>query len=332
MVPERLLEKDIEDILEKHHDYFIEPGLKFKSRQVSVKGGRADLLFVDRFGDELLVELKRGTVKREAIAQLIDYLGNLANENSRMRLMLIAGSIPANWKNALDRQGIEFKEYIERDYLTYLENNDKELLEKILQSQSVSASTSIPLSTNNESIIRELYPEERLIVKNYADFMRDPREGEKFVEEVKALFAMVQGDELTENGPGTKNAWILIKRGGVIVARAHTLREKYELKEYSKRVYDSGPRVSSRLSKYEDLLPHMEPLSGKLVGDYVILPFDILKGVMNRSGEEMNQARRALQWFLRNRYGAVVADNMGDYLSFGTTVGAIKVIKTKEFP
>jgi len=132
MVTPQLLEKNIEDILAKHHSYFIEPGLQLKDRQVSFRGGRADLLFIDRFGDELLIEIKRGTLKREAVAQLLDYLGNLTGDDTRTRLMFIAGSIAANWKMALDRQGIEYREYTEKDYLLFLEKYDPNLLRQII--------------------------------------------------------------------------------------------------------------------------------------------------------------------------------------------------------
>ena len=119
-----LLEKQIEEILVKHHEFFIEKGLELKARQFVVKGGRVDLVFVDRFGDDLLVEIKRGVVNRTHIAQLLDYLGLLTKDGSRVRLMVIAENVPANWKMALDRQGIEYREYTDKDYKTYLEKND----------------------------------------------------------------------------------------------------------------------------------------------------------------------------------------------------------------
>lgn len=133
MITPELLEKKIEDIIAKHHRYFIESGLQLKDRQVSSRAGRADLLFIDRFGDELLIEIKRGTVNREAVAQLLDYLGNLTGDGIRTRLMLIAGNIAANWKMALDRQGIEYREYAEKDYLQFLEKYDPDLLRQIIK-------------------------------------------------------------------------------------------------------------------------------------------------------------------------------------------------------
>lgn len=150
MTTQQLLEKNIEDIVAKHHSYFIEPGLQLKNRQVSLRGGRADLLFIDRFGEELLIEIKRGTINREAVAQLLDYLGNLTNDGTRTRLMLIAGNIAANWKMAFDRQGIEYREYTEKDYLTFLETHDQDLLRQIIQ--QIKTTPTLPIEpTLNQS-------------------------------------------------------------------------------------------------------------------------------------------------------------------------------------
>ncbi len=53
------------------------PGLKLVGRQTPTAGGPLDLLGVDRYGRLTLFELKRGTLTREAVAQVIDYAADL---------------------------------------------------------------------------------------------------------------------------------------------------------------------------------------------------------------------------------------------------------------
>ena len=47
-------------------------------RQVSTRTGRLDLLALDRNGNTVIIELKRGVVPREALAQAIDYASDVA--------------------------------------------------------------------------------------------------------------------------------------------------------------------------------------------------------------------------------------------------------------
>ena len=48
------------------------------------------------------------------------------------RLMLITENIAVNWKIALDRYGIKYREYVESDYIEYLKEHDPALMEKLL--------------------------------------------------------------------------------------------------------------------------------------------------------------------------------------------------------
>jgi hypothetical protein len=127
-----LTEKQFEDILAKYPE-IIESGLTLIGRQVNISGKFIDLLFEDKRGDTLIVELKKGTVKREHIAQLLDYEGFFVSEfNPTTRVMLIGNRIPKNLQNALDHHGIEyafFSPLTLRDYLT--EKNDRELLDSL---------------------------------------------------------------------------------------------------------------------------------------------------------------------------------------------------------
>ena len=64
----------------------LKEGLRLVGRQTSTAGGPLDLLGVDTDGRLVVFELKRGTLNREAVAQVIDYASSLnAMEPDRLR-------------------------------------------------------------------------------------------------------------------------------------------------------------------------------------------------------------------------------------------------------
>lgn len=124
-----MLEKHFEDILSRYPD-LIESYLKFIDRQINVGGKFADLLFEDRFGQKLIIELKKGVIKREHMAQLLEYEGHfLSPENPNVRVMLIGNRVPPNISKSLDHHGFEWKEITEETLKKHLQKvNDSELL------------------------------------------------------------------------------------------------------------------------------------------------------------------------------------------------------------
>lgn len=69
-------ERLLEDILTANPD-MLEEGLQLVGRQTSTTGGQLDLLGVDSDGRLVVYELKRGTLNRDAVAQVIDYASSL---------------------------------------------------------------------------------------------------------------------------------------------------------------------------------------------------------------------------------------------------------------
>jgi RecB family endonuclease NucS len=57
-------ESDFELIISRYPE-LIENGLVLKGRQVKIQGKAIDLMFEDRHGQKLIVELKRGPILRE---------------------------------------------------------------------------------------------------------------------------------------------------------------------------------------------------------------------------------------------------------------------------
>ena len=69
-------EQLLEDTLVQNPDLLIK-GLKLVGRQTPTEGGPLDLLGVDEDGRLVIFELKRGTLSRDAVAQIIDYASDL---------------------------------------------------------------------------------------------------------------------------------------------------------------------------------------------------------------------------------------------------------------
>ncbi len=122
-------EQDFEDILSKYPE-LIEEGLTLKGRQKHVRGNYVDLLFDDRHGHTLIVELKKGVIKSQHIAQLLDYEGHfLSPDDPTVRVMLIGNWVPPNLWRSLDHHGFEWREITASSLIEFLkEKDDKEFL------------------------------------------------------------------------------------------------------------------------------------------------------------------------------------------------------------
>jgi hypothetical protein len=103
---ERLRSKDqadteglLEEVFVKHPETLL-PDLTLIGRQTSTDAGYPDLLGVDGDGRLVVFELKRGTLTREAVAQLLDYGSHLESLNDEQLATLIASE---SGKNGVDK-------------------------------------------------------------------------------------------------------------------------------------------------------------------------------------------------------------------------------------
>lgn len=87
-------EQSLEDTLAANPEMLM-PGLTLVGRQTPIAGGYLDLLGVDQNGQIVVFELKRGTLTREAVAQVIDYGSALEslNENDIASLVVKHGML-----------------------------------------------------------------------------------------------------------------------------------------------------------------------------------------------------------------------------------------------
>ena len=76
-VQETKTENQLEEVITRCPDLLMED-LKLIGRQTETPGGPLDLLGVDSDGNLVVFELKRGTLTREAVAQIVDYSSHLA--------------------------------------------------------------------------------------------------------------------------------------------------------------------------------------------------------------------------------------------------------------
>jgi len=105
-----MLEKDIENLIAQHpEEFFPGQGLTLVAQQKVVERRRLDILFLDQHRRQVVVEVKRGILSREASGQIAEYYGLLKNAHpeSIVELILCANIIPRERKTFLETIGIE---------------------------------------------------------------------------------------------------------------------------------------------------------------------------------------------------------------------------------
>jgi len=108
-------ELEMQKLLWKYPKELLKEELKPFRWEMVGEVGRADLVFEERNGNLLIVEVKHGRLPRGAISQLRDYYGIVKNEfpDRAIELMAVANDIPRERKLACDRDNIEHREIAE---------------------------------------------------------------------------------------------------------------------------------------------------------------------------------------------------------------------------
>ena len=119
-VPQRplLTEKLMENAIAQNPEKYLEEGLILIKRQYRIGSYIFDLLFQDRHGAKLIVELQKGTLDRNHTYKIFDYYDEYKTQNPEqfVELMIIANRIPRERRERLSSQGISFKEIPESDF------------------------------------------------------------------------------------------------------------------------------------------------------------------------------------------------------------------------
>lgn len=141
-------ESDFESILERYPE-LIEEGLILEGRQFALGRKHIDLLFRDRFGQRLIVELKRGTILRKHISQIFDYEGDIITpDDPNVRVMLIGNRVPQNFRRSLEHHGFEWREFMINQIIQFLKKKgDTEFLDFFDDTQKTTVSPQPGLPT-----------------------------------------------------------------------------------------------------------------------------------------------------------------------------------------
>lgn len=85
------LERDLQMALRRNIEQ-LEPGLTISdgAKEQKVPSGRIDITAQDRDGAIVVIELKVGGADRDAIGQLLSYMGDLTDKGARVRGILVA--------------------------------------------------------------------------------------------------------------------------------------------------------------------------------------------------------------------------------------------------
>ena len=108
-----MLEKDIENLIARYpKEFFPKEEFLLLGQQHTIEGRRIDILFQDKFGRKIIVEVKRGILTREASGQVMEYYGLMKSKSPEdiCELILCANVIPSERKLFLENAGIECKE------------------------------------------------------------------------------------------------------------------------------------------------------------------------------------------------------------------------------
>jgi hypothetical protein len=113
-------EKEMEDLIIADPDKYLgEKGLKLLSRQYRIGEYIFDLLFEDRHGAKMIVEIQRGTLDRGHTYKIMDYYDEYKENNPLdfIELMVVANKITDERKKRLSSWGVSFKEMPESDFI-----------------------------------------------------------------------------------------------------------------------------------------------------------------------------------------------------------------------
>lgn len=113
-----LTEKMMEEAIIDNPTKYLEEGLSLLSRQFHIGRYIFDLLFEDRHGARLIIELQKGTLDRNHTYKIMDYYDEYKSQHPEhfVELMIIANKIPRERRERLTSYGIAFKEIPESEF------------------------------------------------------------------------------------------------------------------------------------------------------------------------------------------------------------------------
>jgi hypothetical protein len=211
-----LSEKMMEDAVSAEPEKYLgEKGLQLVARQYSIGSYVFDLLFEDRRGARLIVELQKGTLDRNHTYKILDYYDEYKENNpdAFIELMVIANRIPHERRRRLDSHGVSWKEIPESEFVNIpvqgseqSENNLCEMDNEDVKNKTRAQGESM---RNKTKIIPDIYDKIGIILR---DMLLDHRTSKTFTtKEVYELYVQKypEDEELLKKRKGC-NLWIYL--------------------------------------------------------------------------------------------------------------------------
>lgn len=119
-------EKDMEDAIVAEPEFFLKRGgLELLSRQYVIGNFRFDLLFRDRLGRVIIVEIQKGTLDRNHSFKIVDYYNRYQNEHpdEKVEVVVVANEIPVDRKQFFDKFQICYSEVSDGNIVNWKSSN-----------------------------------------------------------------------------------------------------------------------------------------------------------------------------------------------------------------
>ena len=192
-------EKVMEDAIAQNPQKYIgESGLKLLYRQYRVGNYIFDLLFIDKYGTKLIVELQKGTLDRTHTYKILDYYDEYKerNPNEFIELMVVANKVPLERKKRLKSWGITFKEIPENEFLV-LKDAPATLIKK---EDPIGNESKKSISEKQNNSADRSY---RLFKKQKKLFIKELRKHDPHIE------ILMNWDELSESNIDRRKNWFI---------------------------------------------------------------------------------------------------------------------------
>lgn len=121
-----MTERDMADIVIEHAEKLLGEPLTLLDRNVWIGRYELDLLFIDRHGAKLIVELQRGSLDRYHLYKVLDYYDEYKRRHPDefVEVLVVANLISPERKERLAKRGINYREIPEAVLLEYVQPSD----------------------------------------------------------------------------------------------------------------------------------------------------------------------------------------------------------------
>lgn len=103
-----LTEDELQRILYEHPE-IIDPEIRSVTREKELKSGKVDIFAVDKKGNPVLIEVKRGKIGEREVLQLYKYISEIKISNPSVRGVIISPDIDPKAQQLINELGLEYK-------------------------------------------------------------------------------------------------------------------------------------------------------------------------------------------------------------------------------